>query len=77
MLTSFGVWHRDEADLIPKGAHWIKSAVTHFKPEESAVITQDGQVVYYNYLVVCPGIQINWDNVLPLSSLLLSMVVRW
>lgn len=37
--------------------------MTDFKPEENAVVTQDGQTVYYKYLVVCPGIQINWDNV--------------
>lgn len=32
-------------------------------PEENAVVTSDGQTVHYKYLVVCPGIQINWDNV--------------
>lgn len=54
---------RNEADLIPAGAKWIKSAVEQFVPEENAVVTSDGQTVHYKYLVVCPGIQINWDNV--------------
>jgi len=55
---------REEAELIPKGARWIKSAAAKFVPEENAIVTADGHTVHYNYLVVCPGIQINWDNVL-------------
>ena len=39
-----------------------------FVPEENAVVTSDGQTVHYKYLVVCPGIQINWDNVRPPPS---------
>jgi sulfide:quinone oxidoreductase len=54
---------REEAELIPKGARWIKSAAAKFVPEENAIVTADGHTVHYNYLVVCPGIQINWDNV--------------
>jgi sulfide:quinone oxidoreductase len=68
--------YRDEADLIPSGAKWIKSAVTQFVPEENAVVTSDGHTVHYKYLVVCPGIQINWDNVLLSYSLSLHVSLR-
>ena len=51
---------RNEADYIPKGAEWIKDAVATFKPEANTVTTRDGKTIEYDYLIVCPGIQLNW-----------------
>ena len=51
---------KNEQDCIPKGATWIQAYVTQFEPEQNLVITRDGKRVKYDYLVVCPGIQINW-----------------
>lgn len=57
------ITERDEASVIPKGATWIQDAVTEFAPEHNAVFTRDGKKVSYDYLVVAPGIQIDWDKV--------------
>ncbi|MBV6442331.1 MAG: NAD(P)/FAD-dependent oxidoreductase [Haliscomenobacteraceae bacterium CHB4] len=54
---------RNEADFIPKGAEWIKDAVATFQPEQNTVTTRDGKTIGYEYLVVCPGIQLNWSQV--------------
>lgn len=54
---------REEASLIPPGAIWIKDAVATLDPDNNAVLTQDGTRVEYAYLVVCPGIQIDWHKV--------------
>jgi len=54
---------RDEADFIPKGAVWIKDAVATFQPEVNTVTTREGKTISYDYLVVCPGIQLNWNQV--------------
>lgn len=54
---------RPEADYIPKGAKWIRDAVTAFQPEQNSVTTRNGLNISYDYLVVCPGIQINWAQV--------------
>ncbi len=54
---------RPEADYIPKGAKWIRDAVTTFLPEQNSVTTRDGLNISYDYLIVCPGIQINWAQV--------------
>lgn len=54
---------RDEADLIPHGVKWIKDAVASFNPQSNQLTTRDGVTVSYDYLVVAPGIQINWDQV--------------
>lgn len=59
---------RDEEDLIPDGATWIKQRVTTFDPANNGLQTDDGQTIQYRYLVVCPGIQINWDGVKGLSE---------
>jgi sulfide:quinone oxidoreductase len=54
---------RQEADLIPQKATWIKDFVEVLDPDHNAVITRDGLRVTYDYLVVCPGIQIDWHKI--------------
>jgi sulfide:quinone oxidoreductase len=54
---------RDEADVIPRGASWIRAAALSFEPTEKAVITSDGTRHTYDQLVVCPGIKLDWDAV--------------
>lgn len=53
---------RDEAGLIPRGVTWIRDAVTAFEPEAKRVITRDGRTLTYDWLIVCPGIQVNWGK---------------
>lgn len=54
---------RAEADYIPKGATWIQDAAATFEPEANAVVTAGGQRLTYDYLVVCPGIQLDWGKI--------------
>lgn len=54
---------REQADFIPPGANWIQEAATRIDPEENRVTTEGGRVLSYDYLVVCPGIQIHWDGI--------------
>ena len=49
--------------LIPKGVHWIKSAVAAFEPQANAVILDGCRVVKYDRLVVCPGLKLDWAGV--------------
>ena len=48
---------------MPKGVHWIKSAVTEFAPATNSIKTSDGKVISYDYLIVAAGIQIDWDRI--------------
>jgi sulfide:quinone oxidoreductase len=57
------VTERDEAQFIPAGTKWIRDAVTAFNPAENYVVTRDGKQIGYEYLVVAPGIQLDWDKV--------------
>lgn len=54
---------RNEADLIPPGATWIRDAVASFEPEQNRVKTTGGQTLTYDYLVVAIGIQVNWGKI--------------
>jgi sulfide:quinone oxidoreductase len=54
---------RDEADVIPRGASWIRAAAVSFEPAEKAVLTSDGARHTYDQLVVCPGIKLDWEAV--------------
>ncbi|WP_408013347.1 TIGR01244 family sulfur transferase [Roseibium marinum] len=49
--------------LIPKGVHWLKSAVAAFEPKDNAVILDGCRVVKYGRLVVCPGLKLDWHRV--------------
>lgn len=61
---------RNEADVMPRGVKWIKLKVTGFQPEENAITLEDGSTVDYDYLVVAPGIQINWNEIKGLKETL-------
>lgn len=54
---------RSQASLIPKGAKWIKAAVASFDTDNNSLSTADGSKYSYDYLVVAPGIQLNWAAV--------------
>ena len=51
------------ATLIPREATWIKEAVEAFSPEENLVHLLDGRRLYYERLVVAPGIKLNWSGI--------------
>lgn len=54
---------RTEASVIPKGAKWIKDAVMAFQPEKNTVTTKNGDSYQYEYLIVAPGIKLDWEKV--------------
>lgn len=54
---------RSMRSLIPDGVEWIQAAVTQFFPDKNTVETAQNQQYGYQYLVVCPGIQVNWGQI--------------
>ena len=54
---------RPEADVMPKGVRWVREAATDVDPEAQTVTTESGRTHYYDYLVMAPGIQLNFGNV--------------
>lgn len=50
------------ANVIPKGAKWVKDKVVSFDPKSSQVATASSGKLDYDYLVVASGLQLNWEN---------------
>ena len=61
---------RPEASVMPKGATWIKKAAASVDPDNNTVTCTDGTDYGYDVLVVCPGIQLDWDRTEGLSGAL-------
>ncbi len=54
---------RREEALIPKGVTWIQEAAADFHPDENVVQLESGRRLGYNFLVVCPGLQLDWGKI--------------
>jgi sulfide:quinone oxidoreductase len=59
---------RNEADLIHPSVTWIKDYADTFQPEENTVTLRSGEIISYDYLVVCPGLQLDWHKIAGLSE---------
>ena len=47
---------RPTSDVIPIGVKWIKDKADGFDPDQSQVRLGSGNIMTYDYLVVCPGL---------------------
>lgn len=65
---------RSMASAIPKGVTWIKGAAQFFDPQAQTVQLEDGRLISYAQLVVCPGLKLDWDAIEGLSETLGAMV---
>ncbi len=54
---------RPEKSLIPRGVSHIQEAVKSIDPEQMTVATESGTTINYQYLIICPGLQLNWNKV--------------
>ncbi len=54
---------RNEADLIHPSVSWIKDYAETFQPNDNSVSLRSGDTISYDYLVVCPGLQLDWDKI--------------
>jgi sulfide:quinone oxidoreductase len=53
---------RLEASVMPKQATWIKNAASAFDPDNNTVTCADGATYEYDVLIICPGIQLDWNR---------------
>lgn len=54
---------RSTKDVIPKGVNWIQRKIVEFYPDENKIKCSKGDIHEYDYLVVAPGIQLDWNLV--------------
>lgn len=56
------VWKKQE-DCMPSGIKWIKDSVAAVDPVWNQVTTVSNGKIPYDFLVLTPGLQINWEKV--------------
>jgi sulfide:quinone oxidoreductase len=54
---------RSEASVMPKFVTWIQKSARTFEPTENQVTCTDGTKITYDYLIVAPGIQLDWYKI--------------
>ena len=62
-VTKLESIHRPEAKLIPRKVDWEQKKVTAFFPEHNKVEFNTGSSLSYDYLIVCPGLELNWNRI--------------
>ncbi|PPF80280.1 pyridine nucleotide-disulfide oxidoreductase [Subtercola sp. Z020] len=65
---------RPQASVIPKGVSWIQARVASIDPDAKTVTLTSGRSIGYGQLIVCPGIQKNWNAVPGLAEAMESPV---
>ena len=61
---------KPEESVMPKGVTWIRKGAVSVDPDARSVELDDGSSVEYEYLVMCPGIQLDWGKITGLSQTL-------
>ena len=54
---------RSTSSVIPKGVKWLQAAATSVEAEKNQVTLKDGEVISYQYLIVCPGLKLDWASI--------------
>ncbi|GAA5970237.1 hypothetical protein JCM11641_001631 [Rhodosporidiobolus odoratus] len=67
-LSSLSQMYKPMNQVIPSGVRRFETAVETFQPEKNTVETADGQKLSYDFLIVAPGLKINFDGVKGLSE---------
>lgn len=55
--------YKPMADVLPVLAKWIQDKAAKFEPNSNKVMTKNGDVIEYEYMVVATGLQLNYDKV--------------
>lgn len=59
---NFADTERSMRSVIPRGTTWIQDFVENIDADNNTVVTRDGSAITYDYLVACPGVQMNIDE---------------
>jgi len=54
---------RPMSDMISRKVQWVPQAAARVTPAKNEVVLSDGQALAYDYLVVAPGMVVDWDAI--------------
>lgn len=64
------VW-KPQSDCIPSGINWVKDSVVALDPVKQEARTAGGEIYSYDFLVLTPGLQLDWNRVEGISQAML------
>jgi sulfide:quinone oxidoreductase len=59
---------RPQSDVIPPDVDWLQDAVEKIDPEHNQLVTRGNTTVEYGWLILAPGIQLDWDEITGLEG---------
>ncbi|BGO96174.1 hypothetical protein NBRC10512_006673 [Rhodotorula toruloides] len=62
-LQPLSLMHKPMNEVIPQGVKRYETAVETFQPDQNQVTTSDDSKIKYDFLVVAPGLKIDFDAV--------------
>ena len=67
-LVATGIWPVDKVidrndDLMPAGVKWVREMVAEYNPDASTIVTDAGQRIQYDYLVVATGCHLDFAQI--------------
>lgn len=57
-------------DYIAPGVKWVQKKVASFQPDQNQITDETGDTHTYDYMIVAPGIQIDWNHIEGLTDTL-------
>lgn len=72
-LVAGGIWDKskvvaDNRDLMTGGVRWVEAMAAEFDPDANRVVTDKGETLTYDYLVVASGLQLNYGKIEGMST---------
>ena len=67
-MVGGGIFHPQQTAqpmhaVMPNRVTHIKAAAASFQPDQNTVTLEDGRTVSYDYLVMAPGLKLNWAGI--------------
>lgn len=67
-LVATGHWKKDKTvdrneRYMPSDARWVKAMVAEYDPDNNRVVTDEGETIGYDYLVVATGLELRFDRI--------------
>jgi sulfide:quinone oxidoreductase len=54
---------RAQSRVMPSGATWIREGAAEIDPDSNAVVTSAGNRITYDFLIVTPGLVLDWNAI--------------
>ncbi|MCG5531389.1 FAD-dependent oxidoreductase [Halorhodospira halochloris] len=72
-LVATGIWEKEKTEdrnerYMPSDVNWVKAMVEDYDPENNRVVTDEGESIEYDYLVVATGLQLRFDRIEGMST---------